>query len=64
MTVKDYLLLKEKLETPTRVYKNGKLFAIVNGKEIPENEFVRSLGIPDRLYSAKENPCKKVGALV
>ena len=63
MTVAEYLRIKERDYQTLRVIKNGQTFAIVNGKEIPEKEFLKSVRVPDRLWCGKENPNKKSMAI-
>jgi hypothetical protein len=58
----EYVKRKQKLVYTTRVVKNGQMFAIVQGKEIPEEDFRRENKLPVRLH-VKENACKKLNYL-
>ena len=54
-----YLKRKEALLYTTRVLKGGKMFAIVDGLEIPEKHFKAANQLPDRLYINPNNPDKR-----
>lgn len=57
MTATKYLRHKYALLYTTRIISKGKMFAVVDGKEIPEKEFKAMHRTPDRLYAACEaNP--------
>jgi hypothetical protein len=63
MTATEYLRRKQNELYTTRIIKNGQMFAVVNGEEIPESEFRKSVKVPDRLWAGKENPNKKSMAI-
>lgn len=59
MTVAAYLHTKHILDNTPGVIKNGQLFALYEGEEIPDKEFSEMFKVPDRLWSSRENPNKK-----
>lgn len=63
MTATQFVTNKEIRVNATGVIKGGKMYVLHQGKEIPEKEFRKLYPLPEKLYSATENPNKKTEAL-
>lgn len=62
MTATEYLHRKDTLLNTPYVLKGGRMYAIYQGREIPEEVFMQIFKLPDRLYT-RPNPNKKTEAL-
>jgi len=58
-TPTEYLRRKNNLTKTTYIRKQGKGFYLVNGKEIPAEEWEEANKLPLSLVLGKANPCKK-----
>ena len=56
MTVAEYLKRKNALTNTTYVRKGGEGFFLVDGKEIPAEQFKEQNSLPVTLLTANENP--------
>ena len=59
MTVAEYLKRKNALTNTTYIRKGGEGFFLVEGKEIPAEQFKEENSLPVTLLTAIENPDKR-----
>jgi hypothetical protein len=62
--IADYIEQKKILTQTPGVIKNGKMYVKYRGHLILDSKFRAEFKLPDRLFSCKENPCKKVANLI
>ena len=58
MTIHEYIERKHILENSPSILRNGEMFVVHKGKEIPIAKFRKMFALPDRLNFSKENPDK------